>query len=74
MKSYIAYVVAWVLYWVGDLVSYPIFYVDILGYFYPIYNNLMYWSHSVQMWGGNKSPWLIPTTSNPFNCEYWYKE
>lgn len=74
MKSGIAYILAWILFWLGDWLSYPIFYIDILGYLYPVYNKLMCWSFSVQMWGGNNSPWLIPTKINPFQCEYWRDE
>lgn len=34
---------AWVLYRLGDMVSYPMRWWD-LGFLYPIYNRLMTWS------------------------------
>lgn len=34
---------SWILYRLGDLVSYPIRWWD-LGFLYPVYNRLMIWS------------------------------
>jgi len=78
MKYGIAYVTSWILYWMGDWISYPIFYFNILGYFYPVYNTLMFWSICVQdKYAPAQYKYYFPwnhTTHNPYACCYWGDE
>lgn len=51
----IRWALSWTLYWLGDLVSYPMNWP--LGYhLYPIYNVLMGWSVDIQGESDN-GPW-----------------
>ena len=52
------WVLGWILFWVGDIVSKPLYYFDWTArVLYPIYNNLMYWSlllsdkYDLGIWG-----------------------
>jgi hypothetical protein len=56
MKKIIAYTLSWALYWLGDLVSKPMHYID-WWWLYPVYNNLMRASLSVQDWAKIAGPW-----------------
>lgn len=56
MKKIIGYLVSWLLYWLGDLISYPMNYFD-WSWLYPLYNRLMLSSCSIQRWAGNITPW-----------------
>jgi hypothetical protein len=56
MKKFIGCIVTWILYWLGDLVSKPMYYID-LWWLYPVYNRLMIWSVDVQDWSGADGPW-----------------
>ena len=58
IKKGIAYIISWILFWLGDLVSYPM-YLQGMHWLYPIYNRLMNYSCIVQEWAGNKTPWRI---------------
>ena len=54
------YALAWLLYWMGDLVSHVMIHVpdrpEFLGYWaYRLFNRLMLWSHDVQ--GDGDGPW-----------------
>jgi cytochrome oxidase assembly protein ShyY1 len=44
------------LYFVGDLISYPMTWYG-LAWIYPIYNCIMLWSDSIQTWSGASGPW-----------------
>jgi hypothetical protein len=48
-----------ILFWLGDLVSRPMWRYD-FGFLYPIYNNLMIWSSNIQDWGSANGPWKKP--------------
>lgn len=61
MKKTFGWLVAWTLFWMGDLVSKPMYYIEWMAWLYPLYNTLMSWSSSVQEWSGNDSPWGTPT-------------
>jgi hypothetical protein len=56
MRKFIGYTVSWTLYWLGDLTSKPMNYLD-WYWLYPVYNCLMCWSADVQDWAGNTTPW-----------------
>lgn len=56
MRKAIAWPVAWGLFWAGHFVSRALVFNG-LAFFYPAYNNLMYWSTVVQDWGAISSPW-----------------
>ncbi len=56
IKKFIGYVVSWLLYGLGDLVSKPMHYID-LWWLYPVYNRLMIWSYDIQDWAGANGPW-----------------
>ena len=49
MRKFIGYIVSWILYWLGDLTSKPMHYLD-WYWLYPLYNLLMCWSVDVQDW------------------------
>ena len=55
--SIICYLLSWILFLVGDLVSKVMHLTEDLGHLYPLYNKLMIWSVNVQDFAGNKSPW-----------------
>ena len=57
MHKVIGYIVSWVLYGLGDLVSRPMNWFEFMWWLYPAYNNLMTWSYAVQAWGGDCGPW-----------------
>lgn len=53
------YLLAWTLYWMGDIVSKPMCRYEFLGgRLYPLYNKLMLASNDVQGDGGG--PWEKP--------------
>jgi hypothetical protein len=56
MRKFIGYVVSWTLYWLGDLISKPMNYLD-WYWLYPVYNRLMIYSADVQDWSGANGPW-----------------
>jgi hypothetical protein len=56
MRKFIGYVVSWILYWLGDLTSKPMNYLD-WYWLYPVYNRLMCWSVDVQDWSKADGPW-----------------
>jgi hypothetical protein len=57
MKKLIGYILSWVLYCLGDLVSRPMNWFEWAWWLYPVYNRLMICSYDVQEWGGNFGPW-----------------
>jgi hypothetical protein len=56
MRKIIGYVVSWTLYWLGDLISKPMYYVN-WWWLYPVYNRLMISSADVQDWSNANGPW-----------------
>jgi hypothetical protein len=56
VKKIIGYLLSWILYWLGHLISYPMNYFD-WPWLYPLYNRLMLSSYSIQRWAGNITPW-----------------
>lgn len=59
MKKIIAWPITWAFFWMGDLISRIMNYLD-WGWMYPAYNNLMWWSVEIQEWAGVKGPWRVP--------------
>lgn len=57
MRKIIGYVLSWVLFGLGDLISKPMNYWDCMSWLYPAYNNLMLWSYNIQNWANNNGPW-----------------
>ena len=57
MRKIIGYILTWVLYGLGDLVSKPMNWFDCMSWLYPAYNWLMLRSYDVQQWAGNSGPW-----------------
>lgn len=57
MRKVVGYVVSWILFWLGDIVSRPMNWVECMWWLYPAYNKLMLWSSSVQDWSGANGPW-----------------
>lgn len=55
IKLAVSYILAWVLYFIGDCVSNLI--TDYTVWLYPLYNNCMGLSYDIQKWGNAKSPW-----------------
>lgn len=60
MRKFIGYILCWMFYWLGDLLSKPVYYSDWFVWLYPAYNNLMLWSTQMQDWSGAKGPWGPP--------------
>ncbi len=60
MKAIIAFIVAGVLYYAGDLVSKPLRF-DCFAFLYRTYNWLMCRSCDVERWAGTTYYWRIPT-------------
>ncbi len=56
IKKLIAYLVSWVLFWMGDFVSWLIDDEDTHN-LHSIYSNLMNTSLNVQDWAENETPW-----------------
>lgn len=56
MRRTIGYIVSWILFWIGDLVSKPMDRFD-WAWLYPVYNRLMISSLLVQDWAKNITPW-----------------
>lgn len=56
MKKIVARIASEMLYYLGDWVSYPIYWFD-WAWLYPTYNKLMTWSCNIQDWAGNNKPW-----------------
>lgn len=57
MKKLYGWVMAWGLYWVGDLVSKPMCWCDLFAYAYPFYNWLMLKSADYQDEYDLAGPW-----------------
>lgn len=56
IKLVIAYIIAWLLYFIGDSIS-RMMHTEYTAWLYPLYNECMSWSYNVQDWGNAKSPW-----------------
>jgi len=56
MKKFTAYILSWILYGLGDIISRPMQWFD-WAWLYPAYNRLMLSSHGIQKWAGNRGPW-----------------
>lgn len=56
MRKLIGYIISWILFWIGDLVSKPMDRFD-WAWLYPMYNRLMISSLLVQDWAKNTTPW-----------------
>lgn len=56
LKKLIGYIITWVLYIVGDIISKPMQWFD-WAWLYPTYNRLMLLSYRTQKWAGNETPW-----------------
>ena len=59
MKKIVAWPLAWLFFWTGDLISRIMNYLD-WGWMYPAYNNLMSWSIDIQEWADVRGPWKEP--------------
>lgn len=58
IKQLFGYLMAWSLYWLGDLISRPMQHWNWYWYWaFPIYHRLMCWSILIQDWSNNDSPW-----------------
>lgn len=58
MKLIVAWPASWLLYLLGDLLSYPMSYFTYGHIVYPLYNWLMVTSGTIQDWGAPTSgPW-----------------
>jgi hypothetical protein len=47
----LAAVPAYVCFWLGDLLSKPMYRWDTFAWLYPVYNRLMFWSSDLSEWG-----------------------
>lgn len=56
MRKILAYILSWILFGLGDLISKPMNWFD-WGWLYPAYNRLMLWSYDIQEWASNNCPW-----------------
>jgi hypothetical protein len=56
MRKFIGYVLSWTLFWLGDLISKPLHYLN-WWWLYPVYNRLMICSADVQDWSKANGPW-----------------
>ena len=56
MKKFTAYILSWLLFSSGDIISRPMHWFD-WYWIYPVYNKLMLTSSDIQNWAGNKTPW-----------------
>jgi hypothetical protein len=56
MRKLVGYIVSWILFWIGDLLSKPMHYIN-WWWLYPVYNRLMIWSADVQDWSSANGPW-----------------
>ena len=57
MRKILAYILSWILFGLGDLISRLMNRFDCMAWLYPTYNNLMLWSYNIQEWAGNSGPW-----------------
>ena len=57
MKKLVGWLLSWLFFWLGDLVSRPMNWLECMWWLYPVYNRLMVWSYDVQKWGGDCGPW-----------------
>jgi hypothetical protein len=64
MKTIIGFIVAWILYWIGDTLSRVMTLSDELFFLYDSYNWCMTKSYNIQQWAGAKSPWVIISTDH----------
>jgi hypothetical protein len=67
LKSIVGWPAAWLLYYLGDLVSKPLNAWDWAAFLYPAYNRLMLASSSVQDWSGCKGPWRPATMDTVYD-------
>ena len=57
MRKIVGWLLSWLLFWLGDIVSKPLNWFECMWWLYPAYNRLMTWSYDVQEWGGDCGPW-----------------
>lgn len=57
IKKWVGFVISWVLYAMGDLVSSAMQH-DRFEWLYPLYNKLMCGSVVVQSWSNCNGPWV----------------
>lgn len=57
MKKIIGFPITWILYYIGDMISYPMNWFDSGGHLYPAYNWCMLKSSALQDWAGLNSLW-----------------
>lgn len=57
MRKFVAWPVAWALFWTGDAVSRVFLRFDATAFMYPVYNRLMCASIDVQDWARLSGPW-----------------
>lgn len=60
VKKIIGYIISYTLFWLGHLISQPMYRFDCFAWLYPAYNTLMGWSIVVQDWAGLEEPWEKP--------------
>jgi hypothetical protein len=56
MKKTIAYIFAWILYYIGHGISIPMEKLK-MSFLWKPYTHLMRVSYKVQIWGGAEQPW-----------------
>ena len=56
VKKFTGFLVAWILFWIGDLAGRISLRVHIAA-IWQIYQVSMKWSSDVQDWAGNETPW-----------------
>jgi len=52
LKRLISWCASMSLFWLGHVISIPMYRMDCFAWLYPAYNNLMHWSLLVSEWGG----------------------
>ena len=57
MRKILGYILSWILYGLGDLISKPMSRWDCMAWLYTPYNWLMLKSYAIQNWAGNSGPW-----------------
>ncbi len=67
-KKIVAWPLAWLFWWLGDLCSKPMYWAGWLAFMYVPYNKLMGWSIDVQEWAGDLNGPVWPWGP------YWAKE
>lgn len=71
MRKIIAFIGAYTCYYTGDLLSRLSEY-EIFEFLWTPYQKLMFWSSSIQDWGGLKGPWKEPLEKNVSEKEIEY--